>query len=765
MLSVTIVESMDRFLSEAGGSLANQIICPNSSFADAHPARNVRSISDFMREQGTFVGPDTRVVKDDELMLALATIFKTVCPGTQKEYFFQAFRAFKDLRSYTLDVELVGECLDRFDGSVARAVRAFWHYVDEFDIIDEHKLCHLIGERYRNGRSTTLLKGRRFVLAGFRHLTAHQIDMFKFMGLGNDIVVPVDRYVYGNSLNTDWFRWFDTEADGGEDFGLEGTGVKTVFYPKNRLAEYMVNFVPDTKNFTIVLCQKEPNFCHFNEISAKNASFKYRETVLEPLADEIFEEIKLRYFSRETSVRADILEDYLNDKVKHNIEAQDFRRIKVASIFGNELKTWRGLSDINTDVSGLEAEIFKEIIHLKLPKLYGHRMAGTKGSRISGIDEILTIDRNRETLIVASSNYELLDGESGGYDHETMEVLGSIGPVRRKGLETLSFKKEVLDVLGRDTTTLFMEDRLADDDTFWREMKDFVECRALPLALPARERVDYLDREEKKAYVSTSYSASKIQGYMDCPRKFYYSFVDPLPSRFGVSNALDAASMGTLEHRVIGLFFEDGGSLDDLVERELKAFLKDEGIGLSGTDYRIAFNEVRHYSGNGIDFVQRLREEFLITDFYFEKRIEDGRFKGRADFVAMSPKGEIVIDFKRSNSSIPGKGKMERLQDIQIFYYTHHLGFRLGDVALMGFFCLSEPEKSWLIGRDGATLDKVTVRPLNEAYGKAFMEYPLFESEQIEKMERENIFAANPVDFKTCNYCTVRHICPREFLQ
>ena len=755
---------MGRFLSQWGAHPETVFICPNSSFADGLPVgkdgNRVLTVSDFIRQQAETLFPDIEIIQEDWLMLSLATVFKKVCPGVRKEFFFRAFGAFKDLRSYTLDLDVVGECLGRFDDEIARAVRAFWLCVDEEGIVDEHELYRRVGQSYRDGIADGLSTKGHFVLAGFHHLTAHQIDMFKSLGLHNDVVVPVDGYVYSRSLDTDWFRWLDTDTEKGDIQEQENVRVKTVFYPKNRLAEYMANFSSDGKNFDVVLCQREPIFFHFNEIALKDVSFKYRETVFEPLVEEMFQSIKL---SRSSSMQAADFADYLDGKIAANIEAQDFRRIKVPLLLSDGLKKWRELSVANMYVSDLEIEIFKKIVLFKLPKLYGYQTTRVSGAKVFGINEALAVGWNKTIVVVASSNYDLSGDGGEKYDQGTMEFLGALGPVRRPSLEALSFKKQILDLLDRATVVLFMEEGLMKEDAFWGELKDPLDFEPLQLDIPGRERRDHLAVGKRIRYTEPSYSAAKIQAYMDCPRKFYYGFIEPLPSKFRVSNDVEFSDLGTIEHKVIEAFFEDGGSLDDVVGRVLDGFLEAKGIKLGKGRYRMVFNEILGYSANGIEFVERLRKECRVTDFAFEKKINDDNFIGRADFVASSPDGEIVVDFKRSKGSVPTRKAMEDLKNIQVTGYIHHLGIPLEDVALAGFFCLAEPEKSVMLGRLEVSELGFKVDSLEGAYAESFGRYPCVEAEQIGKIKEERIFAARPVEPGVCTYCVVKQICPRGF--
>ena len=745
-LEVRIVPSMDAFITEEGSDPKNRFICPDSSFTDVLASRGVRAgvetVGDFMRgHTDSVLSEGGAVIKEGELMLSLASAFRRFCPGLQKEYFFHSFALFRELRSFDLDFDNFGGCLDLFDASVAKAVGVFWHYMDETGVVDEHEMCRRTVAHYQGEGDPS--GGRRFVLVGFNHLTAHQIDLFKALGLKNSVVAAVSGHVYEESLDTDWFRWFDTDCRKSSVAVGSRREVAIVYYPKDRLAETLARFCPAGRGFDdILLCRKNPGFHHFNEAAIGDASFEYREDVFGPLVDEIFCHIKRRFLLRDASVEAGRLAQYLAGRIEDYIEKRDFRRIKVASLLAAQLGGWRELSADNVRVGDLEVEVFRQIVELRLPKNYGRKIGG--GPRVHGMGGVLVLEG--KSLVVAGPDTGFLAGVNEGRDHKLAGLLGAIGPIRRGALEAASFKGDLLGVLAKETTVLFMEEGLDEEDPFWSQLAECIVYRKLPLpSASKRERMDVLKDGEKKAYTG-GYSATKIQHYRDCPRKFYYGFVEPLRSRARASDAIEPSSLGKIEHKVIGAFVGGGGKLKEVVERELGDHLKREAITLGPADYHRAFNEIFFYSKNGIDYIEQICKKFSVSDFQFEKRIEDGQFTGSADFVAESPSGSIVLDFKRS--SIPLKTDLKELKDIQIFFYIHHLALRPERIALAGFFCLSEPDKSLLIEGD-------------DFFIEALERYPSFEAEKIGQIRAEREFAAEPSNSGVCGYCVVRHVCPR----
>ena len=218
------------------------------------------------------------------------------------------------------------------------------------------------------------------------------------------------------------------------------------------------------------------------------------------------------------------------------------------------------------------------------------------------------------------------------------ESLGAIGPVRRKRLESLFFEKEVMNFLRREKTILLIENDIWERDPFWGTIKKFVKFDYLTLMLRENKSLkDPIGYNHGKMYDKQSFSPKKFQTFLDCPRKFYYTYVDPFPSDFKISNTLTSAQLGELEHKVIEEFSikkHDGhDKIPGIVKTGLDDFLLKNRIRLKESDYLLASNEITNWASNGIDFVQDLRKKFHIRDFHLEKKISNGIFEGRVIFL------------------------------------------------------------------------------------------------------------------------------------
>src|SRR5690606_1207928 len=79
-----------------------------------------------------------------------------------------------------------------------------------------------------------------------------------------------------------------------------------------------------------------------------------------------------------------------------------------------------------------------------------------------------------------------------------------------------------------------------------------------------REIKDHFTTLEKKNFEGT-YSASKLQTFLDCPRKFYFSYIDKVFPDIQLEKDFDPMTSGTIIHEIIERFFKD-----DLKDEELK---------------------------------------------------------------------------------------------------------------------------------------------------------------------------------------------------
>ena len=757
MLKIEVLEEInDFFLRDDLEGM--EIICPDGiAVQRVYPKVIGRGVE--IKEIKQLAYEDIEATRREDIQLELVALFRQFFPDCPEEYFFRSFNLLMDLRSYSLSLEHMGECLDLMGDQVCKIVRLFWAHLDEKGIIDEHKMYDQQTQMIQDNG----MRGRRFSLWGFPHLTGPQVDFVKALSGENDVYIPVFKYQYDHSLDTDWINWMGLEKRAGvEEF--KKIKAKTVVFPKKRLAEYIRHFTEGKMEIDIVLARQEQEVYHYHEMAVKGISFETEANIFGSLSLKIFREIK-------GQSNKGNLEDFLQGQRKKAENKKSFREIKIVLEWETVLKKWKSLTKENKEPSAVELSLFKEIVENKFPNVYSKKIVKSCPVRLFNLGDMDKVDPTHYSLLVASSHYDSLEGENLRYSAEIREILTALGPMRRKGYMALEYKKKIFDFLKGEKAILFIEDGLWEENLFWGEMAGIVEFDRLDFRyVPQKKNNDYLMGRANKRYGEKQFSRKRMQTYVDCPRKFYYTYVEPLPKEVKLSNKLTSAQLGELEHRVIERFFKskvERREIKKLAESEIDSYLRKEGITLGVVDRIIAENEVRDWATKGVVFVEELKKKYDIHELFLEKKIESGFFRGSADLVASSSSGVIVVDFKSSDTAIPTMGDITGLGDIQIFCYLHHLKIPMERVALMGFFCLSRPEKSRLFSRylEISLMEKIKCEKIGENHERAFASYGEFEREILEKMEGDRDFLPRPRKEKICDYCSLKQVCPRGALQ
>ena len=763
MLIIKTLENTFDFLNSTPVVNQGKILCPTVD--NVHQIHShAQTISEFMRENS-----QDKLTPEWEIILDLSNaVFKKHFPNKPKEYFFSAMDLFKDLRSFTTKIDLLSECLEEFDHTTKNIVTLFWQYIEEKGIIDEDECYKRVTEKFCD--EDTRCDKETVTFIGFQHMTAHQIDLIKALSKKHNVYVLLNQYQCDNAQDTDWINWFDVKKREKSNQPKKKYQVKTLTYPKNRLAEFIHHFLHGHKKTHIVLAQKNLNFNHCNEIAVPGTSFKYREDIFTPIIDEIFEEMTLKTSLQGSFLKPSFIEEFLDKELTKELlkkGEKHFRRIKTLSFLKDLLNKWKSVSEMNSNITDLDIAIFRHVALIRLPKTYAQKFVEEPNAFIFGIDKIPIKTDAELNIFVASSHYNAFEQDFYRYNAKAMNILSAIGPIRRRGFEVLFFKKQIINFFKRDKVILFMETGLLEENPFWGELKQDIEFTSISFQKTKREKAkDYLGLQKKKHDTSTSYSAKKLQTYMDCPRKFYYSYVEKLSPRFHVSNALFKEQLGILEHKAIKEFLDGTDSLDTAVKRVFKNYLCKESINLSQSNERLYFQEIQQNVEKGVSFVQKLKEFFEISQCYLELPVDDGPFKGgRADFVADSPRGKILIDFKRSKAPIQ-KDILDQ-REIQIHYYLSHLKIEIENTALIGFYCLSKPEDSYLISKDSEMNfgEGIKINKFDEKMENAFRSYPDYERDLVEKIQNERDFRPLPRKEDICRYCNLKDICPRGTLQ
>ncbi len=740
------------------------VICPSPTTADAFRKKSKRNdievitISKYLSDQ---LG-NLKVKRKVELQLHLSFVWKKYFSETKFEAFLQAFNLLTELRSFTLDFGQILELLEDRDEDIANAVKVFWYDLLENEILDEHQAIEYIKENLTQSIKTE----QSFILWGFNHLSAGQIDFLKELSQHCDVYIPIPKLVLRNSRNTDWPFWLSTDLvfDEKED---NPSQINLLRFSKNRLNEKLKSLFNEnqSKNIKVFLGTKNPGIKEINEVPLSNASFRSKVDLFNSVLTEEMNSIEKQNFS----TGPDLLE-YLEMECQNCIETFDIsksRRIRVLQLLVEHIKKWMELTE-DDQFSYFDLRVMRNSIGLSLPRNYHMPLYSELNHQISGLESLFDFDDNSLKIICASSAYEKIKPGVTGYDPQMVSVLASLGPLKNPDFEFQMTRFFIMEILKGENSYLILENELEENDLGWEEILKSIKPVDHKGLKRSAKNMKYTENPLSEVPPRWVFSATKLQNYMDCPRQYYFKYHVQMPSAPSSKNLLMPYELGNLEHLVLKNYYEKTNKdLDSLVKETIQSYLETNYKKLSSFLIKKYFIEVRDQSTKLIKEIDKLLtnpDVKLKFEHPVKDKLEDDEFGGSIDLVVETPLGVGILDIKRSSSSIPSQTAIKNLDKIQVNYYAAHFP---KEIIFMGYLNGSEPEKSIIF----TGVEEVHEYLNNHQFFKSSLRgldleenlerYKVFEKELICSLKNERDFHARPLHLDVCKYCTIKNICPK----
>lgn len=792
LLSVKLL-SHSRDLKNIAQALGDEVvfICPNPTLADdtrlvLGEAHEVLTISKFMSNLLERAECPQKVVRKSELMLELATIWKKYDPELSLELFGQAFNLFTELRSFSLQKELFDDVYSQLDSRLSYSIQIFWAYCEALDIVDEHRAYTWISNWLQTPDESQEKEFPSVVFYGFSHLNGNQVDFIKNLSLRTQVALPFPASAYAESSNRDYIKWFDQN----EDLSMPQADADTpsklnVFrFPEGRMNEAFALYEKEHGQLTehdIVLLTKNLEKRFVLEIPAQEHFYKAKASVFEQdwhaVSEIMTQEFADPQISWPTQQLLDFLESHLKKELKVGFEHKNFRLIKLWTEMTALTERYADISELNENVQLYDIKILLEVLRLNLPRVYTLPLLTTdqaQGASLKGLEGLYRGENQRPLLICAQSEYPPLKSGRSSFGQDTLKILSGIGPIKRAELELMMMKFRLNECLEQEDTVLFLESGLEESDPAWDEILQKYEVKFKDLIPEQKsQKSDFFQGRPQKIELK-NLSATRLQSYIECPRKFYYQHIESVSTRENLESELRADQLGTLEHALIEKYATQEAAWDELkhstyVSEMLNQFLKKEKKSISTSRYEEYFNELKVYSQNGLVFYYSLKEWMPEASFSFERKVsiqKDGVEKrGSIDLLIQSSLGCGIVDFKRSAGSIPSQKAILEFEKIQLWFYLHALEVQNQDFLFSGFFNLSEPEESLFMGCDSEfkkELQGLGVKAFtSKDFAGDYESYQNFEVEKLEELRADEAFLARPYKPDACRFCDLSNVCPR----
>lgn len=801
MINIQLFHSSANLLSNLshhfGGVDKVTVITPNPNIADiartklkeVHAGLETVTIARFLRDELKQLLSDEELTNfqgKSELNLLLGSLWKMGRANSSYELFKRSFQMLTDFRSFTLNEDILKTVLEEYEEELGGAVFWFHKILSQMDIIDEHRSYFMLAERIRMGDLPPLYENdRTLVFWGFDFLTGSQVDMLNALAIRNDVFIPFPALAYEKSTDLDWIKWLvrsEAEIEYCDEKKLSNNKIKVLTFPKNYLAKSLktinsldtfkdksIDYILGTKNLKDEFASEIP----FGDISYKISVdlFKEKSDIVSTLLSE--------YLEANQNIHNEALIEYLIRYSKEVINVQDFRLLKTVSVVIETIRSWVALSENNETIGEFDLKIIMDSARLDLPR---NSLFSTSNQENKSLRFLKTLEKNTEAdlnILCVTSDYGPIKGSVVQYSENVEQFLASIGPVRRSELEFLTLKAKIQELLLKPNTFVLIENSILKHDLGWssiipEEQREEVKLSDFPVA----ER-NYLFPENKEKVILTSISATRLQTYIDCPRKYYFNYILNQNPRIELPGSLNLLQLGLIEHKVIEEYLQrnqvfDHEILNQLILSILLGF-EEEG--------KLQSELKEEYLLEVTALCTEVIKELLIINKTIGLKIrceaelpntEAIKVRGSIDCFGENENTLLILDFKRGGGSIPSQVGLKEFKKIQLWFYLERMKknnkFNENTKLIWGYVNLSKLEESLIYCSDDNLIQNLAalnlkmmakIIPFDDEFVDLLMEYSALENNTIQALNSDIQFSCIPKEPLVCKYCKLNNICPR----
>ena len=674
--------------------------------------------------------------------------------------FENAFKQYTDLRTYTTDNDLMTELLDLLPSSssqICKFFQAIFTLVDQVDEAQAYKEVDLARDQFSHSE---------VVFYGFSLLSGVQTDFLKRLAEVCSVQVVLPSFLYQRGKSSDWFHWLKVEKinslkkDSQDSQSVREIKVPAVVAPLGLIPEMMKKLSQDqplTKVVVPVLSFTAAQVLYFQ------APYGNQKIKIDLFQDALAcwkEQIEILLSQSDKQVlNNELINEIVKSKIDSLYSEKKLPELKVWLVFGEVWKKYCALSDVEAHFSFFEQALFTEIIGLDLPRVSAIALNNHKHSLSPETiyQSLASLDKSPGpwAMVFNPSWLPKISSEKV-FPKDVEEKLLALGPLPRAMLPLLELQAYCLDYMGGGEGVIFYPPELTEKDVQWA---GFFQDIVAPKELSANQDLTpgcYLP--SGRYFLDGKISVSAFQAFLQCPRKYYQSYLENYSGYLEVPSELNAAEKGNLLHLLIqqSLHVElKAENLKVQLTSWLDQWLTKNSKELSSLERQLLEIEI-------IAILPPLLEQFhlllevnggnLTFESPHEFMLGDIRLYGRSDCLIKSEHGVRILDFKKSKSSVPTQQDFRNYQASQLWCYGVSVDRLLG----VGYVTLDGAQNPFQLYGDWGTYKSVPVD-----FTQSLPEFKNFAKENIERLLLEKDFNPQPVNATICRYCDFQRFCPR----
>jgi CRISPR/Cas system-associated exonuclease Cas4 (RecB family) len=786
MMQIVYFSQKERFLAETK-SLSGEVvfIAPSPAKADGLRARlsapnsqDVITIAKFTANlvQELWEADRPEVKRKADLLLIFGILKNKYFPDLGYEQFTQAYNLFSDLRSFTLNEEALNSVLDEQSEEIKKAVQLFWRLLEITGYQDEHGAYQKITEALRSNEEKEELK-KTYIFWGFQHLNGQQVDLLKALAIRYEVIIPFPLELKEKLKKSDWLSWLKDSKIQERELPSEELLPKASLLKVNsrELAMNLKEILRDEDQVILGVSKLSP--LHLDAIPSNRVSYKIPHQLIQSELKALSKELS-NFLVNEISLET--ITQFLIDQKSTLLKSEPtaFKRQKAIQLYLEALSAVRELTDEEVVIDAFFLKLLDEVVRLNQPRTSYVPMSSHELTiELKDMSSLNEVSRERRVLLCIDERFDEIQSLGQNYTETIQRSLSALGPLKRNELELLFKQWEFRDLFSHAEVLVLMAESTLKHSLVWKKLFNGIELTSIEKKSETLERnlYDHFKDIEKKSFQG-SFSASKFQTFMDCPRRFYFSYVDKVFPSISLMKDFDPLLSGTISHEIIEKFHKQGlelSELPNLTTQIMQHYIKKNDLSLPREVFlkrQLIFNQ---RAQNGIIFLKQLSNiagEKIEWKMEAEFRLShDFELSGKIDCIGLGSNNLFLLDFKSTKYSASSTLEVEQLESMQLWTYAKAASSLIPDFdsrnIILGFVVLDDPSDTNLIMNDDSLFEKLKTEKIckQKLFKEDFKDiFSAAESKMVAlslAIKAEKNFPAFPRKASACHFCELTKVC------
>ncbi len=773
------------------GSDAALIVTSNPLKADSlrlkwanHSRLDVVTFSKFSTTLSEKLNPtEVKVAWRKSKLLLQLNAFKNLLPqGKNLSYseFKAAYQIFSDLRAYVPAQDFPDEILMHFDENVALLAQLFHQAARNLDILDEHTGTLYLAEELRKPEGLVLDTGT-IVFEGFSFLTPVQISLVEALSIRHQVLIPIPQKVLDHAHPFDWTSIIKDSCDEYiSDVQVENLEKSLQFniYPSGSLLSVLKKKLEASNDqIQLILSSKRIDAVIEQGMPVESFQKKMPVDILLEEREKVFSELEeICFIKKKLSAAPEIL-SVIDEQLafyKKSPSLAGAKSIAVLQLIKNACLSLPNILE-QQKLDDFLFHLLRDVVSLDSPRnnLISMSMHSQR-LELMTIKDTHLVDPSLKAILCIDSQFGNIMSDSRAFSPKLEKELAKLGPVRRPELEFLFLESNLEELWGHPQMDIFLEEGVLEHDVGWKRIFSQFSLSSKKLSFEApNTKADFSFFKSMPLAHDTKYiSASRLQDFLDCPKKYHASRIDKITPLVRQSSEVDVMNLGNIEHELIKIGWEKGeGWWENItnLEKEAERLLveKFDFKNLNPISLAGAAHEASLYSLNGILKLKLITSKLEGSKVVFALNLDHSKGRrGEIDCLIISPKLDLILDFKRSKGQNPSLTQFRNgISKIQLWFYLNSIEILEKKNYGVGYLFLKDIQDSWIIcsteSCDLLEEDFPKRVAAWDSFDTQLAAYQAFELEAIDRWRTEKDFLPNPSSKQICSFCDLNSICTK----